>query len=283
MCIRDRFLHREVVLRHHDHFGTHLLGFPGCPQLHGTPALTLTGGFFLALAHRRHRLGCGALLRLGLGGTSQARRENHVLLFACEAAGLCRQRIIVFTDDVHLLALLLWRAAAQSIEPGAVIPVGTARPPLPSGATRTEARTAGCRGGIRTRHGRGGCSCTCTGFGGCIRTAGCRCRWPADRLLQLHELTGSHRFAHSSGHAGTSRRSRTGGRTRATATCAAAVATNRLADQFQGVAAAGGHPGATLSGGCARTAWTSLALGHAGASRTAGHRFAHQFRPRRGP
>jgi hypothetical protein len=101
--------------------------------------------------------------------------------------------------------------------------------------------------------------------------------------LQLHELTGSHRFAHSSGHAGTSRRSRTGGRTRATATCAAAVATNRLADQFKGVAAAGGHPGATLSGGGSWAAWTALALRHAGACRTAGHGFAHQFRPRSGP
>jgi hypothetical protein len=60
-----QFLHREVVLWYNDHFGTHLLGFPGCPQLHCTPALTLTSGFFLALAHRRHRLGCRALLQFG--------------------------------------------------------------------------------------------------------------------------------------------------------------------------------------------------------------------------
>ena len=218
-------------------------------------------------------------MRFGLGGTSQARRENHVLLFAGKAAGLCCQGIIVLANDVHLLALLLRRAAAQSIEPGAVIPVGPTRAPLSSRTAGTEAGTAGCRGSIRTRHRRGGRSCSSTGFGGRIGTAGCRCRRPADRLLQLHELTGSHRFAHSSGHAGTSRSSRTSGRARTTAAGVAAVATNRLADQFQGVAAAGRHPWATLPGGGSWTAWTTLALRHACASRTAGHRFAHQFRP----
>ncbi len=44
-----------------------------------------------------------------------------------------------------------------------------------------------------------------------------------------------------------------------------------------------GHPGATLSGGGSWAAWTALALRHAGACRTAGHGFAHQFRPRSGP
>ena len=67
-----QLLHREVVLRNNDHFGPHLLGLARGTKLHGPTPLPLTGGFLLALPHRRHRLGRGLFLRLRLGGASQA-------------------------------------------------------------------------------------------------------------------------------------------------------------------------------------------------------------------
>ena len=139
-----QLLHREVVLRHNDHFRPHLLGFPGCPQFHGTAALTLPRGFLAAFAHRRNGFGCLALLGSGLGGTSQARRQHHILLLTGKTTGLCRQGIIVFTDDVNLLALTLRRTAAQGFQFGAVIPVGASRPPLATGPTGAEPWSPWC-------------------------------------------------------------------------------------------------------------------------------------------
>ena len=149
---------------------------------------------------------------------------------------------------------------------------------MSTGTAWTEAGPAWCRGRIGPCHWWGGRACPCAGFGRCVRPAWCRCDGPADGLLQLHELTGCHRFAHASGHSRTARSSWSGGCTWTATAGGAAIATNRLADQLQGVAAARGHARATLSGGGSWSAWAALALGNAGAGRTARHRLAHQFR-----
>ena len=73
MHVRE-FLHREVVLRYHDHLWADLLGLARCPQFHGTTTLPLACGFLAAFAHRGHRFGSLALLSLRFGWARQAGR-----------------------------------------------------------------------------------------------------------------------------------------------------------------------------------------------------------------
>ena len=272
-----QLLHREVVLRHNDHLGPDLLGFAGRPQLHRPTTLTLTGGLLAPFAHRGHRFGRRALLGFGLGRTSEARRQDHVFLFACKTTGLGGQGIIVFTDDVHLLALALRRTAAQGLQFGAVIPVGTTGTALTTGTTGTEARAPWRRRCIRSCH-RRCCRCgSLAGFGRRFRSAWGRCHRPTHGLLQLHELAGSHWLAHAAGHArprGSTGASRC---SRASTTCCAAVSANGLAHQLKGVAA--------FADRCAwpcRSSGTARTLGNT-CTGAPGNRLANEFGTRRWP
>ena len=100
-------LHREVAFRHHEHFGPLLLGFPGSPQLHGAAALTLAGGFLATLASDNGRLGLCRASATGFGRTGQGGLQHHRIGVTGVATGLCRQGIVVLTNDVNALALLL--------------------------------------------------------------------------------------------------------------------------------------------------------------------------------
>ena len=300
------FLNREVVLRNDQHLRPHLLGFAGGAKLHRPAALPLTGGFLLALPHRRHRLRCGSLMDLRLGGAGEARGEHHRLLFSGEATGFRGQGIIVLADDVHLLALFLRRTAAQGLQLGAVVPVGSTGSTLTGSCSGTESRTTGCRGRCRPRHRWGGLFAI-TGFGRGVWTPWRRCCRATIRLLELHELAGCHRLSHATRHPWTDGRCRSAGAAGAarTARGTAAVTADGLTDEFEGAATAacrrsgatGGSPrsGGTCWGtatGAARAAGPlgrsgSRSLGHGGplaagswpaTGCTAGLRFAHQFR-----
>ena len=228
-------LHREVVLRHHDHFGPYLLGLPRCTQLHGAATLALTCRFFAAFAHCSDGFRCGALLRFRLGWTGQAGRQHHGLLFTGVAAGLCSKGVVVLANDVNLLALLLRRAAAQGFQLGAVIPVGTSRTPLSAGTwSGSVARTTGCRGRgwrRRPRHWRRGLAFRtirrARTDSAAIGTAWRRSTRAATGFLQLHELARCDGFAHATGH------SRAGGCSRPTV---AVATTSSLAISADGLA-----------------------------------------------
>jgi hypothetical protein len=105
-------LHREVVLRYHDHLGTYLLGLARCPQFHGATTLPLASGFLAAFAHRCHRLGSRSLLGFRFGWARQAGGKHNCLLFPSKSAGLCSESIVVLANDVDFLPLFLRRATA---------------------------------------------------------------------------------------------------------------------------------------------------------------------------
>jgi hypothetical protein len=104
----------------------------------------LAGGFLLALAHRRRWFGGCSGSPLGLHRPGQAGLEHQRFLFAGVATGFGRERIIVFADDVNFLALLLGRPAAQGLQLGAVIPVGTPGFGAAGRLGRAEAGAPGC-------------------------------------------------------------------------------------------------------------------------------------------
>ena len=248
-----QLLHREVALRHDQHLGPLGLELASRPQLHGAAALTLAGGFLLPFPYRHRGLGGSGGSGAGLGWPGQAGLENDGLLFAGETTGFCGERIIVLADDVDLLALLLGRAAAQGLQLGAVVPVGTPGPAggSPGGLGRPEARAPGrCgrRGGGTDQIGRAG---RAVGPGlAPVGTAGGRSRGTHARLLELHQLAGGHWLAHAGGHAGTAR----GGGAHPTRTTGiGTVATDRFAHQLArggtGTARAGGEAGGSAWGG----------------------------------
>ena len=192
----------------------------------------MTGGFLLALAHRHGGLGGSGGQAPGLAGPGQTGRQHHGFLFTGVATGFSRQRIIVFADDVHLGALFLRRAAAQSFQLGAVVPIGPAGTPrgASGGDGGPEARApryGGRRGGGAHQFRRGAGGGTCFGGGSFARAARRWRRGTARGLLQLHQLAGGHRLAHASRHARADRG-------RCAAGTSTAVATNWLADQLQG-------------------------------------------------
>lgn len=240
-----------------------MLRLPCCPQFHGPAALALTCGFLATLSNRGDWLRCRSLLCFGFGRSSQAGRQHHGLLLACKTAGLSRKGIIVFTDDVNLLSLLLRRTATQCFELGAVIPIGSTWTPLTTRAAWTETWAAGSRWGRRTRDGRRGSS----SFGGPIWRIGsawCRGRWTSDWLLELHKLPWRDRFSHAAGHARSCGSPWSSWCPR-TASVGVAIASDRLADQFQRVGtAAGWCAGCTRFPRACRCSWTCrtpLALG----------------------
>ena len=229
-----QLLNREVALRHDQHLGTLGLEFAGGPQLHGAAALTLAGGFLLPLPNRHRGLGGGGGSGTGLGRPGQAGLENKGLLFAGVATGFGGERIIVFADDVHLLALFLGRAAAQGLQLGAVVPVGTPGPARgsPGGLGRAEARAPGRRGGRRSGTDQIGCGGRAVGAGlAPIGPARGRSRGTHARLLELQQLARRHRFAHAGGHA---RAARGCGANPARVTRTGAVAADRFAHQLEG-------------------------------------------------
>ena len=258
-------LHREVALRHHKHFRPDLLGFAGSAELHGPAALALAGGFLFALAHGRHRLGGWGPGGAGLGRPGQAGLQHHGFLLTGVATGFGCQRIIVFANDVHLGALLLRRPAAQGLQLGGVVPIGTAGTACGSGSRgRTESGAAGGGWWCGGRPHQIWRSCAAPGgssscFGALTGAPG----WwgngaTGSGFLQLHELPRSHGLAHARGHPRTTR----GGRTVATgASWTSAIAANGFADQFQG---AGGGTARDCWAGATGLAWANRG-GRAGA------------------
>ena len=209
------------------------------------------------------------MLRLGLGRSSQARRQHHVLLLASEPTGLRCEGIIVLADDVNLLALLLRRAVAERFQLGAVIPVGTTGTALAARAcTWTESRSTR-RSGWRRRRGprNGGCclgAITTGADGSSIRTTRWRYRRTTRGLLQLHELTGCNRFAHAWWHGwaiGTCAAALSSTWSACIAAVAAAIPPDGFSDELKGAA------GASSSGSAGRGAGTR---GSTGPLRTGG-------------
>ncbi len=244
-----QLLHREVAFRHDQHFGPLGLGLAGGAQLHGPAPLALAGGLLLALADRHGGFGRGPVDAAGPGGTGQARLQHQGFLFAGVATCLGGEGIIVLADDVDLLALLLRGAAAKGFELGAVVPVGPAGPRGPNAGRRglTEAGAPG----RRRRGGRGtGDFGAAAGFTAALAPVGPTRRrggGTAGGLLELHQLTGSHRLAHTGRDARAAWRGGASGRRGAGPR---RVAADRLADQFKGsgTRTAGGiaGPGAGL-------------------------------------
>ena len=213
------------------------------------------------------------MLRFGLGGTSKARRQHHIFLLAGKTTGLCRERIIVFTDDVNFLALALRRAAAQRFKLGAVVPVGSSGSALTAGAAGAESRSTGGRWCVGPCDGWGRSAGALSCFGGCIRPPWCRCNRTTHGLLQLHQFARSHGLSHATGHAWASGGTGTCGGAGASTGCGAAVATDRLAHQLERVS--------SLTHRCAGTAWASRAarsLWNTGAG-APWNRLAHKLRP----
>ena len=167
----------------------------------------------------------------GFARPGQAGLQHQGLLTTGEATGLCGQGIVVLPNDVHLLALLLGRAAAQSIEPGAVIPIGATRTAGHAGCgsravARTPRRCCGGIGAVRGFTGAAWClGATARARGWTPRTIASG--WSAAGLLQLHELAGRHRLAHAARTTGTA------GAATLPALGRIGFAPDRLADQLE--------------------------------------------------
>ena len=163
------------------------------------------GGLFLATAKgdRPRSAVPGKLLRFAWAG--QAGLQHQGVLATGKATGLGRKGIVVFPNDVHLLALLLRRSAAQSLQLGAVIPV---RPAWSAGgARRGSGAVTGAPRWCRRCVGAVGAFAWLT-WRLSARTCGWTPRaisllgWSGSWLLQLHELTGRDRFTHAARTAG---------------------------------------------------------------------------------
>ena len=183
-------------------------GLPGLPQLHGAPALPLTGGFLLAPAQGHGPRAFVARKIFGFAWSGQAGLQHQGFLTSSKASGLCGQGIIVLPNDVHLLALLLGRATAQCIKTSAVIPIRATRAPSHAWSrswsiARTPGRSCGRVGAVGSFARTTRCfPARASGWSPGTITRG----WATAWLLQLHELAGGHRLAHparTTGSAGT--------------------------------------------------------------------------------